>query len=751
MIFDGPWDDDERYILDDRQLYFLKQAGERLSSQDFQDLKQENDGELGFYSCTVDGELDRKKLPSSFLEVKVRVGRKLRSQIKQMVDDPDKLPEFGFRDYRGMTVTDCEYLSLLELPDEWLSNYLRYFMNYSGIHSDDVYVAADNMNGAIHDDIVLVEITSKMTLDRLEGRVLKIIKRQVQRYIGEITFDEKGKGHIKLDDNKIKLNIEIPKDKALNAVDGHKVVVELVKKLNNNLKYEGKVLEIIGHKNDPGVDILSIIYKYNINTVFPDEVKEEVSNINMEVLPEELKGRRDLRDQVIFTIDGDDTKDIDDAISIEKFASGHYKLGVHIADVSYYVKEGSPLDNEAMERGTSVYLVDRVIPMLPHELSNGICSLNPNVDRLAISCVMEFDSSGKQIDYEIFPSVIRSRIQMTYKKVNSILEKNVVPEGYEPYADTLKIMAELASILRKAKVKRGYINFDIDEAKILVDENCKPTEITVRERGTGENLIEDFMIAANECVATHIYFMNLPFIYRVHEVPKEEKIRSFLGFVSNLGYQVPGDIKDTKPTTMQRILKALEDKPEYKILSSLLLRCMQKAVYRPENLGHYGLASSCYTHFTSPIRRYPDTTVHRLLRTYLFENKLDNSTIRKWEEKLVYIAEHSSERERASVDCEREVEDMKMAEYMESHIGEEFEGMISSVTSFGMFVELDNLVEGLVPLRDMPDFFVYDEERMTLTGEKSHVKYSIGERVLVKVVRASKEDKTIDFEIVKKV
>lgn len=616
---------------------------------------------------------------------------------------------------------------------------------------DDIYVAQDNMNGAIHDDIVLVEITSKMNLDRLEGRILKVIKRQVQRYIGEITFDAKGKGHIKLDDNKIKLNIEIPKDKTLNAVDGHKVVVELVKKLNNNLKYEGKVVEIIGHKNDPGVDILSIIYKYNINTVFPDDVKEEVANINMEVLPEEYHGRRDLRDQMIFTIDGDDTKDIDDAISIEKFANGHYKLGVHIADVSYYVKEGSPLDNEAMERGTSVYLVDRVIPMLPHELSNGICSLNPNVDRLAISCVMEFDSTGKQLDYEIFPSVIKSRIQMTYKKVNSILEKNVVPEGYEPYADTLREMSELATILRKAKVRRGYINFDIDEAKILVDENCKPTEITVRERGVGENLIEDFMIAANECVATHIYFMNLPFIYRVHEVPKEEKIRSFLGFVSNLGYSIPGDIKDTKPTTMQRILKALEDKPEYKILSSLLLRCMQKAVYKPVNLGHYGLASTCYTHFTSPIRRYPDTTVHRLLRTYLFENKIDNSTIRKWEEKLVYVADHSSDRERASVDCEREVEDMKMAEYMESHIGEEFDGMISSVTSFGMFVELDNLVEGLVPLRDMPDFFVYDEERMTLTGEKSHVKYTIGERVLVKVVRASKEDKTIDFEIVKKV
>ena len=616
---------------------------------------------------------------------------------------------------------------------------------------DDIYVAQENMNGAIHDDIVLVEITSKMNLDRLEGRILKVVKRQVQRYIGEITFDEKGKGHIKLDDNKIKLNIEIPKENSLNAVDGHKVVVELVKKMNNNLRYEGKVVEIIGHKNDPGVDILSIIYKYNINTVFPDDVKEEVANINMEVLPNEYHGRRDLRDQMIFTIDGDDTKDIDDAISIEKFANGHYKLGVHIADVSYYVKEGSPLDNEAMERGTSVYLVERVIPMLPHELSNGICSLNPNVDRLAISCVMEFDSTGKQLDYEIFPSVIKSRIQMTYKKVNSILEKNVVPEGYEPYAETLRQMSELATILRKAKVKRGYINFDIDEAKILVDENCKPTEITVRERGVGENLIEDFMIAANECVATHIYFMNLPFIYRVHEVPKEEKIRSFLGFVSNLGYSVPGDIKDTKPTTMQRILKSLEDKPEYKILSSLLLRCMQKAVYKPVNLGHYGLASSCYTHFTSPIRRYPDTTVHRLLRTYLFDNKIDNSTIHKWEEKLVYIADHSSDREMASVDCEREVEDMKMAEYMESHIGEEFDGMISSVTSFGMFVELDNLIEGLVSLRDMPDFFVYDEERMTLTGEKSHVKYTIGERVRVKVVRASKEDKTIDFEVVKKV
>ena len=614
---------------------------------------------------------------------------------------------------------------------------------------DDIYVASENMNGAIHDDIVLVEITSKMTVNRLEGRILKVLKRQVERYIGEISFDAKGVGHVILDDKRVNINVQIPKDKSLNAVDGHKVVVELVKRINNK-KYEGKVVEIIGHKNDPGVDILSIIYKYNINTVFPDDVKEEVKNIKMEVTPEDYAGRRDLRDMEIFTIDSDDTKDIDDAISIEKYANGHYKLGVHIADVSYYVKEGSPLDNEAMERGTSVYLVDRVIPMLPHELSNGICSLNPNTDRLAISCIMEFDSTGRQVDYELFPSVIRSRIQMTYKKVNSILENNIVPEGYEPYEKSLRIMAELASILRKAKIKRGYLDFDVDEAKILVDEDCKPLEIKIRERGVGENLIEDFMIAANECVATHIYFMNLPFIYRVHEVPKEEKIRSFLTFIGNLGYQFSGDVKDTSPKTVQRLLNFLKDKPEYKMLSSLLLRSMQKAVYKPENLGHYGLASSCYTHFTSPIRRYPDTTVHRLLRTYLFDRNLDMSTIRKWEEKLVYIAEHSSSRERASVDCEREVEDMKMAEYMEGHIGEVFEGMISSVTSFGMFVELDNLVEGLVPLRDMPDFFHYDEVRMTLTGERTHVKYTIGDRVLIKVARASKEEKTIDFEIIKK-
>ena len=610
----------------------------------------------------------------------------------------------------------------------------------------DVYINKDNVNGAIQDDVVLVEITSPKNIDKLEGRILKIIERTKDTYVGEINF-KKDMGYITLDDKKVNLNIEVSRKNSLNAVDGHKVLVKILSYYGKN-NARGEVIKIIGHKNDPGTDILSIAYKYEINDVFSDEVVEQVKTIPSEVSDEDKKGRVDLTDQVIFTIDGDDTKDIDDAVSIEKLSNGNYKLGVHIADVSYYVKEGEPLDNDAMQRGTSVYLVDRVIPMLPHELSNGICSLNPNVDRLAISCVMEINKQGKVEKYDIFESVIRSRIQMTYKKVNKFLEENIIVEGYEEFAPHLALMQELAEILRKMKHDRGYINFDVDEAKILVDENCHPTEITLRNRGKGEMLIEDFMIAANECVAEHIYHMGLPFIYRVHEYPKEERIRSYLNFVSLLGYQTIGNIKDIHPKTMQKILESLSDKPEYKILSSLLLRSMQKAVYKPENLGHYGLASKYYTHFTSPIRRYPDTTVHRLLRTYLFQHKLDNETVNHWQEKLPFVAEHSSKMERASVDCEREVEDMKMAEYMEDHVGEEFEGMISSVTNFGMFVELDNLIEGLVPIKDMKGFYHFDENTMTLTSEK--IKYSLGERLLVKVVRASKEEKIIDFEIIKK-
>ena len=614
--------------------------------------------------------------------------------------------------------------------------------------NEDIFISSEDMKNAIDGDFVIVEVTLTKDDGRREGRILKIIKRSLSTVVGEIYF-RRGIGYIIPDDKKLKLEIEIPKKKNMGAVDGHKVVVA-IDEFKKKGKCVGEVIKIIGHKNDPGVDILSIVEHFKIKYEFDNEVIEQLDSIPEEVSASDKKGRKDLTEEVIFTIDGDDTKDIDDAISIEKLDNGNYKLGVHIADVSYYVKEGTPLDNEAMERGTSVYLVDRVIPMLPHKLSNGICSLNPNVERLAISCVMEIDNSGKTVDYEIFESVIKSRIQMTYKNVNKILEENVIPEGYELYAKNLKLMKELADIIRKRKIERGYLDFDVDEPKILVDDNCVPTNIVLRERGAGENLIEDFMIQANECVATHIFYMNLPFIYRVHEYPKEEKIKSFLSFLQTLGYTTYGNIKDVSPKNIQKLLNFLKDKKEFKILSSLLLRNMQKAVYLPQNLGHFGLASKCYTHFTSPIRRYPDTTVHRLLRTYLFNNDLSSNTINKWEEKLIYISDHSSVTERVSVDCEREVEDMKMAEYMEKHIGEEFSGMISSVTNFGLFVELDNLVEGLVHISELNGYYNYDEASQSLIGENSSDRYMLGDRVLIKVISASKVERTIDFKIIKK-
>ena len=614
------------------------------------------------------------------------------------------------------------------------------------LDEEDIFIPMDNINDAIDGDTVTVEIIETKEDGRREGRIVKVIKRNLSTVVGEIYF-KKGIGHIIPDDKKLKLDIEIPKKKNLGSVDGHKVVVEI--ESINKRKCQGKVIKILGHKNDPGVDILSIVEKYEIKYEFDPEVVEQLDSIPEEISEKDKVGRRDLTNEVIFTIDGDDTKDIDDAISVEKLDNGNYKLGVHIADVSYYVREGSPLDLEAMERGTSVYLVDRVIPMLPHKLSNGICSLNPGVERLAISCVMEIDNKGNTVDYEIFESVIKSRIQMTYKKVNKVLKDEEV-EGYEPFVNDLKLMKELADIIRKHKNERGYIDFDTDEAKILVDENCVPTDVVLRDRGAGENLIEDFMIQANECVATHIFYMDLPFVYRIHEYPKEDKIKSFLTFVSSLGYNVPSDIRDISPKSMQKLLYFLKDKKEYKVLSSQLLRNMQKAIYSPQNLGHYGLASKCYTHFTSPIRRYPDTTVHRLLRTYLFDKNISNDTIRHWEEKLIYVTDHSSVKERSSIDCEREVEDMKMAEYMEGHIGETYTGMVSTVTNFGMFIQLDNLIEGLVKINELNGFYDYNEESQMLIDEKTHNMYRLGDKVVVKVVRASKEEKTIDFEIVKK-
>ncbi len=613
---------------------------------------------------------------------------------------------------------------------------------------EDIHVDAKHLNGAVDGDMVIAEITNKNTGAKKEGRVLRIASRNYGPLVGEYIYND-GKPTIKVNDRKFKQTIVLTKESTKNAVEGHIVVSNVIKELGNNAVL-AEITTIIGHKNDVGVDIEALVYKHMFSPKFPDEVLEELNDIPDEVREEDKVGRKDLTGEVIFTIDGDDTKDIDDAISIKRLDNGNYELGVHIADVSYYVKPGTKLYDEAYERGTSVYLVDRVIPMLPHKLSNGICSLNPNVERLAQSCVMEIDNKGNVVSHEIFESVIKSRIQMTYKKVNKWLDEGITEVGYEPYTEKLTLMKELADILRHNREARGAIDFETDEAKIIADETGKPVDVILRERASGEMMIEDFMIVANETVASHVFYMELPFVYRVHGTPKEEKVNDFLDFVSSLGYKITGKINIQYPSSIQNILDQLKDKKEYKILSSLMLRAMQKAVYQPENIGHFGLASKIYTHFTSPIRRFPDTTVHRLLRTYLYENDQSKKTLDYFREYLPVLTEHASLKERDAIECEREVEDMKMAEYMMDHVGEEFTGMISGVTSFGLFVQIPNMIEGLVHISDISgDYYNYDERTMSLIGQKSKKRYRIGDEIKVVVKSASKEESFIDFEIKK--
>lgn len=609
---------------------------------------------------------------------------------------------------------------------------------------DDLYIASDNLNGAIHDDVVLAEIIRNGV--KKEGHVLKILKREINDMVGEVIVKD-NQMLIDLDDDKKDIELVLKKESLANCVPGHKVVVRLVKELGKK-KYLAEVIRILGHKDDPGVDILSIAYKYAIETEFSKEVEKELEAIPTEVDLKDLQNRVDLTSKQIFTIDGAHTKDIDDAISLE-LEENLYVLGVHIADVSHYVKENTALGDTAMMRGTSCYLADTVIPMIPHKLSNGICSLNEGVIRLTMSCVMKINERGKVVSYDIFPSYIKSRKKMTYEAVNDILMRDIVAPGYEEFADTLRKMNTLAHILRKEKMSRGYIDFDLDEAEVVQDDSGRAIDIVKREREDGEILIEDFMIAANETVASHIYNMDLPFIYRVHGTPNSEKIDDFVNLVKLLGYELQTKVTDLTPITMQKLLSELDGVEEFSILSSLLLRSMKKAEYSKDNIGHFGLGSKAYTHFTSPIRRFPDLTVHRLLKKYLVENDLSMSTINYYDNALVEIAEHSSEKEVGSVNAERDVLDMKMAEYMESHIGEVYDGMISTVTNFGFFVELPNLVEGLVHVSTLKgDFYNYVPEKLALIGTNSKKQYRIGDMVKVKVVSASKATAMIDFEIV---
>ena len=690
--------------------------------------------------------------------------------ILDKLRDNTSLTIMELNDLLGLTTID-EYKSLQNTLDEMVSDGILYYsdkkkkylllenshlvkgtlsLNEKGfgfiiINKDtkDVYVNEKNINGAQDGDLVLFEYLNK-DKERPEGRIIKTIKRNYEPLVGEVILVD-GEYFVKPD--KKGANIYIPRDNLNGAVEGHKVVVTPLKEGNR----VGKITKIIGHKNDVGVDILSFVYEYNFSPSFPDEVVEELDDIPSYLTEEEINkelssGRRDLRSEEIFTIDGSDTKDIDDAISLSKLDDGKYKLGVHIADVSYYVKEGTKLDDEAYFRGTSVYLVDRVLPMLPHKLSNGICSLNENEDRFAFSCEMIIDDKGDIGHYEIFKSIIRSRKKMTYEEVNKILEENTTSEDYKPFEKTLLLMNELSKILRKKMIRRGYIEFESTEAKIKVDENCHPTNIESRVQRSGEELIENFMIAANETVASSIYYKNLPGIYRVHDKPDEKRLGEFMKFLSLHGYVVNGKNKIDNPKDLQHILSQLEEVPEVRVLHDMAIRSQAKAVYSDINIGHFGLGSKCYSHFTSPIRRYPDLILHRLLKDYNYN--YSDRIISERKEELPIECEHCSIREQEAQNCERDVDKMKKAEYMMDHIGEVYDGIISGVVEFGFFVELENTIEGLVKAESIKgDYYVFDNDLMALIGKKSKKKYSFGDKVKVKVTRADKDRSEIDFEI----
>jgi ribonuclease R len=615
---------------------------------------------------------------------------------------------------------------------------------------DDIFIPPSELKNAMHGDTVLVRVQADSSGARREGTIVRIVERGVKEVVGTYT-ESKYFGFVIPDDKRIVNDIFIPKHAANGAVEGHKVVVRLTSYPEGRMSAEGEVVRILGHKNDPGVDILSIIYKHGLPLQFPDDVIEHANRVPDVITEQDLEGRRDLRGEMIVTIDGEDAKDLDDAVTVTKLENGNYKLGVHIADVSHYVEEGSPIDREAYERGTSVYLVDRVIPMIPHRLSNGICSLNPKVDRLTLSCEMEITPQGEVVRHDIFQSVIRTTERMTYSDVNKILvdKDEALREKYAPLVPMFELMAELADILRTKRMKRGAIDFDFKEAKVLVDENGKPYDVVLRERSVAERLIEEFMLAANETVAEHFHWLNVPFMYRVHEDPKPEKLQRFLEFITNFGYVVKGTGNQIHPRALQQILEAVRGEPEEMVISTVMLRSMKQARYDAESLGHYGLSTEFYTHFTSPIRRYPDLIVHRLIRTYLINGQMDPETQRKWAEKLPEIAEHASNMERRAVEAERETDDLKKTEFMEDKIGMEFDGIISSVTNFGLFVELPNTIEGLVHVSYLTDdYYRYDERNYAMIGERTGKMYRIGDEITVRVINVNKDERIVDFEVV---
>ncbi len=620
----------------------------------------------------------------------------------------------------------------------------------------DIFISPRNLNGALHRDTVMIRVHKEEKLgQKPEGEVVRILSRGTQEIVG--VYDKNSRyGFVVPDDDRFHRDIFVSQDDDKGAENGEKVVVRIIKWPDKPSKSpEGEITRVLGHPEAPGVDIDSIMSRYGLTQNYPEAVNQQLNSMPEEISTREYQGREMLQDTVTVTIDGSDAKDLDDAISLEALENGNFLLGVHIADVSHYVREGTPLDQEAKERGTSVYLVDRVIPMLPPKLSNNLCSLNPEVERLAVSALLELTPEGTLENYNFTPSVIKSNHRLTYEEVNALYQGDdqTRKEKLGDVTWMLFTMKELSEKLRAERFKGGSIDFDFDEPEVILDNTGTPIDIKSRGRGPAEKLIEEFMLLANRVVAKHHYTLEIPFIYRVHEEPDEDKMATFKEFASKFGYNLPKGSKNNgvHPRALQELLERVKGEREEKAISTMMLRSMKQARYSVESLGHFGLSFPYYTHFTSPIRRYPDLIVHRILKESLDKEQLRKSRRKKLESKLGDIAYHASLREQEATEAERESVDYKMAEYMEQYLGTEFDGQVSSVTSFGLFIELQNLVEGLIHVSSLvDDYYLFDEKNYALIGENSRRTFRIGDRVRIRVSRVSKLEQQIDFELLEK-
>lgn len=613
---------------------------------------------------------------------------------------------------------------------------------------EDIFIPASETMGAMQKDRVLYKVLHKAEKGKkADGVIVRILERGQQRIVGTFEAGSKGYGFVVADDKKIAKDIFISRENTKGAVTGHKVVVEITDYGEDRRNPEGKVIEILGHINDPGVDILSVIRRYELAVEFPEEVYAEIEHLGTEVAEADKKGREDLRDLLTITIDGADAKDLDDAVSLKRLGNGNFELGVHIADVSHYVRENTALDKEAYARGTSVYLVDRVIPMLPHKLSNGICSLNPHVDRLALSCLMEVNGRGEVVSHRILESVINSDYRMTYTAAREILEDGA-PALLEQYAEILPMledMEELRQILGEKRRKRGSVNFDLPESKIILDENGKPIDIRPYEKSIATNMIEEFMLVCNETIAENSFWQEMPFMYRSHQEPDEDKLEKMEQFLRGFGYYLRKKDGEIHPRELQKILQKAEETDEERIITRMVLRSMMQARYTAENGGHFGLAAKYYCHFTSPIRRYPDLEIHRMIKKML-HGELDEKASAYYRRKMPDWAKHCSKQERVAEDAERDTDALKKVEFMEDKVGQIYEGIISGVTNWGIYVELPNTIEGMVALSQMDDdYYEFDEKKMLVFGKRTKKSYRLGDKVIVSVAKVDRMMGTIDF------